>query len=86
MALSIKSAEAERLARQLAAERNTTLTEAVIEALRAELQRRRGRRTAPSLREALLEISDRCAALPDLDTRTPDEILGYDEQGGFRRW
>jgi antitoxin VapB len=27
------------------------------------------------------EISDRFAALPVYDTRTPDEILGYDENG-----
>ena len=84
MALNIKSVEAERLARQLAAEHNTTITEAILRALRAELQRRRGRRTAPSLRDALLAISDRCASLPDLDTRTANEILGYDENGGFR--
>lgn len=26
-------------------------------------------------------IAERCAALPVYDTRTPDEILGYDENG-----
>ena len=26
-------------------------------------------------------ISDRCAALPILDNRTADEIIGYDEHG-----
>ena len=36
------------------------------------------------MREAITEIAERCAALPDLDTRTPDAILGYDERGGFR--
>lgn len=30
---------------------------------------------------ALLEIGQRCAALPDLETRTADEILGYDRHG-----
>jgi antitoxin VapB len=30
---------------------------------------------------AMREISDRFAALPVFDTRTPDEILGYDENG-----
>jgi antitoxin VapB len=34
-----------------------------------------------TLREELLEISDRCAALPDHDTRTADEIIGFDEHG-----
>ena len=37
----------------------------------------RGRRVAPSMRGAILEISERCAALPDLDTRSADVILGY---------
>ena len=35
------------------------------------------------IRSAILETSGRCAALPDLDERAPDEILGYDECGGF---
>jgi antitoxin VapB len=26
-------------------------------------------------------ISDRCAALPVMDDRTPDQIIGYDERG-----
>ena len=37
-----------------------------------------------SMRDAIIQISERCTALPDLDTRTADEILGYDERGGFR--
>jgi hypothetical protein len=27
------------------------------------------------------QSAGRCAALPDLDTRSPEEILGYDEIG-----
>ena len=81
MALSIKNAEAERLAEELARERGTTVTVAVIAALEDALGRARGRKAAPSIRDAILEISERCSALPDLDTRTADEILGYDERG-----
>ena len=84
MALSIKNLEAEQLARELARERGTTVTRAVILALEDALRRARGRRVAPSMRDAILEISDRCAALPDRDARTAEEILGYDERGGFR--
>ena len=29
----------------------------------------------------LLATSAHCAALPDLDLRSPDDILGYDENG-----
>lgn len=84
MALSIKNVEAERLARELAKERGTTVTGAIIGALEDALRRTRGRKMAPTMREAIVEISDRCAALPDIDTRPADEILGYDERGGFR--
>ncbi len=31
--------------------------------------------------DKILAIAARCQALPDLDTRSPDEILGYDEFG-----
>jgi hypothetical protein len=33
---------------------------------------------------ALMEIGRHCAALPDVDTRSPDEIVGYDEAGMWR--
>jgi antitoxin VapB len=81
MALSIKNAEAERLARELSSRTGETITQVIVTALREKLKREKGRRRSGSLREDLLEISRRCAALPDLDTRTPDEILGYDERG-----
>ena len=33
------------------------------------------------LKSELLEIGKNCTALPLLDSRTPDEILGYDKNG-----
>ena len=81
MALSIKHPEADRLARELAACTGETLTEAVLTALRERLRREQGRVSKPKLMDELLAISDRCAALPDFDTRTPEEIIGYDEHG-----
>ena len=84
MALSIKNVKAERLARELAKKRGTTVTGAIIGAPEDALRRTPGRKVAPSIREAILEIADRCTALPDIDTRPADEILGYDERGGFR--
>ncbi len=83
MALSIKNPEAERLAKTLAKDSGTSVTRAVITALEDALRRARGRRTAPSVRDAILEVSDRCAALPDLEARASHEILPYDEHGGF---
>ncbi|MHB8876124.1 MAG: type II toxin-antitoxin system VapB family antitoxin [Myxococcaceae bacterium] len=81
MALSLKNPETERLARELARRTGETVTDAVTEALRERLRRLEGRATVPSLKSMLLEISARCAALPDLDTRSADEILGYDDRG-----
>ena len=81
MGLSIKNREAERLARAVAAESGESITQAIIHALEAELTRLRGRRRQPDIYEAIMEISERCGELPDLDERGADEILGYDEHG-----
>ena len=81
MSLNIKSPEADRLARALAAKTAETITDAVIRALRERLAREEGRGRPHSLKDELLAIGRRCAALPDLDMRSPDEILGYNEIG-----
>ncbi|WP_202683441.1 type II toxin-antitoxin system VapB family antitoxin [Skermanella mucosa] len=38
-------------------------------------------RSGKRLADELKEIGARCSALPDLDTRSADEILGYVEHG-----
>lgn len=81
MAFSIENPKAERLARELAEETGEGLTEAVTRALEERLIRVRGKTKAPSLRAELAAIRKRCSSLPVLDRRTPDEILGYDENG-----
>lgn len=81
MALSIKHPEADRLARELAAQTGETLTEAVVVALRERLTRERGRAQTTTLRDELAAIRSRCAALPRADHRSADEIIGYDEHG-----
>jgi antitoxin VapB len=83
MALNIKNPEVVRLAAEVADATGETRTQAVLVALQERLQRIRGRRRASSLGEVLREISRRCSALPDLDTRPADAILGYDEDGTF---
>jgi antitoxin VapB len=79
MALSIQNPEAEQLARELAQETGESVTDAVVISLRERLQRQR--KKAPRLRDQIREIAERCAALPVLDPRSPDEILGYDSHG-----
>jgi antitoxin VapB len=81
MALSIKNPQAEHLARELAEQTGETLTEAVLKALQERLRRMTGRRHPIRLADQLEEIAKRCAALPVIDERSEDEILGYDEKG-----
>lgn len=83
MALNIKNPRTEQLAKQVAQEAGETLTEAVTRALEERLERLSGSRNTPNLLNALLEISNRCSRLPDLDLRSADEVLGYNEQGSF---
>jgi len=85
MALSLKDAETDRLARAVAALTGESLTEAVRKALAERLDRERLRRGGSAgLAERLLKIGRHCARLPDLDRRSADEILGYDETGMWR--
>jgi antitoxin VapB len=80
MALSIKSDEADELARELAAETGETLTEAVVIALRERLEREHARRGV-GMRTRLARLAADVAALPVADGRTPEGIIGYDDAG-----
>jgi antitoxin VapB len=37
--------------------------------------------SAPTLADEILAIGRRCAALPELDSRSPDDIIGSDAHG-----
>jgi antitoxin VapB len=80
MALSIKSDEADQLARELAAETGETLTEAVVIALRERLDREYAKHGA-GMRTRLAHLAADVAALPVTDSRTPEDIIGYDDAG-----
>lgn len=83
MALSLKDPETDSLARQVARLTGETLTEAVRGALRERLrneQIRRGQQPAVDW-AAIDALLARFDALPVVDTRRDDEILGYDENG-----
>jgi antitoxin VapB len=83
VALSIRDAEADRLARELAALTGETMTGAIRVALEQRLERERRRRDAERdrRRRAIDAIVEHCASLPVLDDRSDDEILGYNEHG-----
>jgi antitoxin VapB len=80
MALSIKSDEADRLARELAAVTGESLTDAVTQALRERLERER-RHAFGDIERRLELLAADVAKLPILDDRPADEILGYDQHG-----
>ncbi len=81
MALSIKDDKADQMARELAKRTGESLTTAIRKALEERLSRVQPAMRGRSLADELNELADRCAALPDLDTRSADEIIGYDQDG-----
>jgi antitoxin VapB len=82
MPISIKAPEADRLARQLAATTGESITVAITIAMRERLEREeRKRESKRQLIADVMAIADHCASLPVFDTRTEDEIMGWDENG-----
>lgn len=82
MALSLKDPETDSLARQVASLTGETLTEAVRTSLAERLRRERLKRGRPAnLADELEAIVRRCDALPVLDKRSANEVIGYDENG-----
>jgi len=79
--LSIKNDATERLARQLANATGESLTEAIHKALEERWRRLAARRRSGILAGQLEDLLRRVDALPTLDSRSEDEILGYDEHG-----
>jgi antitoxin VapB len=81
MAISIRNPRVEKLARTLAKRQGITMTDAIAKALEAQVSSQK--ENYKSIRESLALIAAECAALPDLDKRSADEILGYGKSGGF---
>ena len=75
--LYIKNPAAHRLAEEASKQLGVTMTEAVIRALENQVRKK----PRPIDRKKIDEICAKIRALPVLDPRTPDEILGYDEFG-----
>jgi antitoxin VapB len=81
MALNIRNAEAERLAERVVALTGETKTTAVTLALRERLERLERAPAARRLADELDAIACHAASLPLLDSKSADEILGYDANG-----
>jgi hypothetical protein len=65
------------------AERGSATVEDILAKPAGAQAARRSSRTPEELIAGQLAISDRCAALPVLDARPPDDIIGYNDQGVF---
>ena len=81
MALNIKNPEAHRLAQEVAEVTGESLTEAVTLALRDRLATVRRAESFEVVWAEVQELQSFVATLPDRDTRSADEILGYDALG-----
>lgn len=81
MALSIKDPETERLARALAQKTGETLTVATRRALETRLRQLGDGARRAALLEDLAASRRRWSAMPVLDPRGADEIIGYDQHG-----
>jgi antitoxin VapB len=83
MALNIRDPRAHELAREVAQTTGETMTEAVVTALAERLERLRTEQAACRAQRAarLLAHGRTFAALPVVDPRPLEEILGCDEVG-----
>ena len=80
MALSIKTEEADRLARELASATHESLTDAVTTALRERLDRFRGSRRS-DLAFSLDRLVVDFAAWEEKAGKSDDDLVGYGESG-----
>ncbi len=81
MSINIKDPATEKSVRELVATTGEGVTAAVRKAVEERLQRVRRDRGGRSVADELMAIGAHCAALPDIDRRSADEILGYDKHG-----
>jgi antitoxin VapB len=83
MGVSIKSLEAERKLRRVARLLGKSMTATVIELADGKLKELDAQRDRERRHRAVDRIVRRVNALPVLDDRTADEILGYNKDGLF---
>lgn len=79
--LNIKNEETYRLAQELSRLTGEKVSQAVTQAIRERIEKLNTTKQNKKHRlEDILAIAEKCAALPELDPRQPNEIL-YDEDG-----
>jgi len=84
MTVLIKDEEADRMIRQLAERTGETITDAVKGAVSEKLARTPLSEDEVAERRAKIEaILARLDAMPTVDNRSADEIIGYNDKGHF---
>lgn len=76
--------EINRLAAALSEQSDDPVPVVIRKALAERWERLRHKQEKAVLAERLKTIALRCASLPGLDTRSPDESLGYGDDGLWR--
>jgi antitoxin VapB len=88
--MNIKDPRVHAMARELAARRRTSVTDAVRQALQAELERCPGmpRQEEAATKDVLLQLLSRCRQLPWPDGRSSDDLQAdlYDDAGLPKGW
>ena len=84
--MHINSPDVERDVRRLAAATGESLTDAVGVSVRERLRRLRPHEDREALLRDVRAIVNGLAKVPDQDTRSDDEIVGYNEHGHFDTW
>lgn len=86
MSIVIEDASMQRLAEELAGAKGVTVAEVIREGLLSIAARGKARAPKPPLRERLAALAREVDAVPPrnpADTRSDEEILGYDERGAW---
>jgi antitoxin VapB len=84
MAILIKDHEAGQLIRTLAERTGESITDAVKQAVRERLERVPLTEDEVAVRRHKIDaLVAKANAMPTVDDRTPDEIIGYNERGHF---
>ena len=84
MAISIRNPRVGELAREIGRIENRSMTDVIIEALEEKRDKVINSGAEKELRlKKISQIVEKLAELPVADDRGADEILGYDENGGF---
>jgi len=83
MAFHVSSERVDQNVRKLADLTGQSITDAINDAVLDKIRRLEPRKPDPNYVRDLMEMSERIAKKLRPDGRTPDELVGYDENGLF---